>query len=257
MTFDPVVSLRIINNERLRRAQGWAEHRDLGGASAITSDAPLGDLNCIEAFSTPDAKVEGLLDLGFALLRAFDRDPAARITALDRPKSLAKRLERRGLRVTAVSNAMVFRGDPAAVPSNADIDVRRADPEDARSFVRINAGDHKWAKRALTGPTMEAMNEPANFFYLAYVEGEPVATTQMLIDGRTAGIYAVATLRAHRQQGIATTLLARALRDATDANCDVIGLRTIAGSDAERLYTRYGFEPAHETRLYETPTPSA
>ena len=254
MAFDPVVSLRIINNERLRRAQGWAEHRDLGGAIAVTSDAPLGDLNCIEAFSTSEAQVEGLLDIGFALLRAFDREPAARITALDRPKSLAKRLERRGLRVTAVSNALVFRGELAAIPSNAKIEVRRADPEDARSFVQINAGNHRWAKRTLTGPTMEAMNDPANFFYLAYVDGEPVATTQMLIDGTTAGIYAVATMRAHRQQGIATTLLARALRDAAGAGCDVIGLRTIAGSDAERLYKRHGFELAHETRLYETPT---
>jgi GNAT superfamily N-acetyltransferase len=254
MPFDPVVSLRIINNERLRRAQGWAEHRDLGGAIAVTSDAPLGDLNCIEAFSTSEARVEGLLDIGFALLRAFDREPAARVTALDRPKSLAKRLERRGLRVTTVSNALVFRGDTAAVPISPNIEVRRAEPEDAPAFVQINSGGERWVKRLLTSATMDAMSDPANFFYLAYVGGEPVATTQMLVDGRTAGIYAVATLRPHRRQGIAATLLSRALLDATGANCDVIGLRTIAGSDAERLYTRLGFDLAHETRLYEAPT---
>jgi len=254
MTFDPAVSLRIINNERLRQAQGWVEHRDLGGVLAVTSDAPIAGLNCLEAFNTTEAKLEGLLDIGFALLRAFDREPAAHVTPLDRPKSVTQHLERRGLRETQRTHAMRFRGDVAAIPLSADVEVRRAGPDDVSPFAQINGGNERWARKLSLASALEGVNEADNHFYLAYVEGEPVGTTQLLIDGATAGIYAVATLKAHRRKGVATTLLAAAVRDAIAARCDVIALRTVAGSDAQRLYERYGFELAHESRLWESPS---
>jgi GNAT superfamily N-acetyltransferase len=253
MTFDPAVSLRIINNERLRRAQSWAEHRDLGGVLAITSDAPIPDLNCLEAFTTTEGRLEGLLDIGFALLRAFDRDPAAHLSPLDRPRSVAKHLERRRLRETLRTHAMVFRGDVASIPVNAEITVRRGEPDDAPAFAQINGGSERWARKMSLATALEAVHQADNHFYLAHLNGEPVGTTQLLIDGATAGIYAVATLKAHRRKGVASTVLATAVRDALAAGCDVIGLRTVAGSDAERLYARYGFEVAHETRLWTTP----
>jgi GNAT superfamily N-acetyltransferase len=255
MAFDPAVSLRIINNERLRRALSWAEHRDLGGVLAITSDGPIPDLNCLEAFTTTEARLEGLLDIGFALLRAFDREPAAHLSPLDRPKNIAKHLERRGLRETLRTHAMVFRGDPESVPVNAEITVRHAEPDDATSWALINGGGERWARKLSLATVLEGVHHAGNYFYLAYVDGEPVGTTQLLIDGATAGIYAVATVKAHRRKGVATALLAAALRDALAAHCDVIGLRTVAGSDAERLYARFGFEIAHETRLWTTPSP--
>jgi GNAT superfamily N-acetyltransferase len=255
MTFDPAVSLRVINNERLRHAQGWVEHRDLGGVLAATSDAPIPDLNCLEAFNTTEAKLEGLLDIGFALLRAFDRDPAAHVTPLDRPKSVSKHLERRGLRATDRWHTLVFRGDPAAIPANRDIEVHVAGPDDAPAFAQINGGNERWARKLSLASALEGINDADNNFYLAVVDGQPVGTTQLLIDGATAGIYAVATLKAHRRSGVASALLAASVRDALAAGCDVIGLRTLAASDAERLYTRYGFELAHESRLWETPSP--
>src|SRR4051812_9562625 len=111
MKFDPAVSLRTINNERLRRSLGWGEYRDLGGALAFTSDAPLPDLNRIESFTTDERRLEGLLDIGFALLRAFDCQPAVCVTPLDRPKSLSAALKKRGLVISETSVTMVFRGD--------------------------------------------------------------------------------------------------------------------------------------------------
>jgi GNAT superfamily N-acetyltransferase len=251
--FDPAISLRLINNERLRLAQGWAEHRDLGGVLAMTSDAPLADLNCLEAFDTSDARIEGLLDIGFALLRAFDRDPAAHIAPLDRPKSLARRLERRGLRATDRWHTMVFRGDGRAMPQPADVLVRRAGSDDARVFANIHGGSERWVRRLSLASAFNALTDPASRLYLGYIGEEPVATAQLLIDGATAGVYAVGTLRSHRRKGAATALVAAAVRDAVGAGCDVIGLRTLAGSDAERLYARYGFEVAHESRLWEMP----
>lgn len=254
MDFDPAVSLRIINNERLRIAQGWAEHRELGGVLVATSaDAPIPDLNCLEAFHTSEARIEGLLEIGFALLRAFDHQPAAHVTPLDRPRSVAKRLERRGLRVTDRWHTLVFRGDAASIPAAANIRVRRADPDDARTFAAVHGGGEKWVRRLSLVSALTAVNERGNTLYLAYIDDQPIATTHLLIDGTTAGIYAVGTLRSHRRKGAATALLAAAVRDALDAGCDVIGLRTLAGSDAERLYVRHGFALAHESRLWVAP----
>jgi GNAT superfamily N-acetyltransferase len=254
MAFDPVVSLRLINNEHLRDAQGWAEHRDLRGALAVTSDAPVPHLNCIEAFQTTEAELEGLLDIGFALLRAFDREPAVQITPLDRPRSVAKFVARRRLVLAARSHAMVFRGDPASIPAGTAIDVRRIGPDDVPDFVAVHAGRERWVRRLSMVSTLSAVNEPGNSFYLAYIDAQPVGTTHLLIDGATAGIYAVGTLRAHRRKGVATAMLRTALLDAQAAGCDVIGLQTAAESDAERLYVRHGFELAHERQLWTART---
>jgi GNAT superfamily N-acetyltransferase len=251
MAFDPSVSLRIINNERLRRA-GWAEHRDLGGAIAVTSDAPLAELNCIEAINTSEAKLDGLLDIGFALLRAFDADPAVNVTPLDRPRSLTKHLQGRGLRQISSSQAMVYRG-PAVIPLNPEVHVRRIDHDDVRDWVNIHAGGEKWARRLSMASTMAEINDPANAFLLAYIDGEPAGTMHLLVDGTTAGIYGVVTLKKHRRRGVCTALLGEALGRAHDAKCDVIGLRSAVGGDAARLFARYGFEVAHEQQMWGSP----
>jgi GNAT superfamily N-acetyltransferase len=253
MAFDAAVSLRIINNELLRQAQGWTEHRDLGGVlCATTPDAPIADLNCLQSFQASEGKIDGLLDIGFALLRAFDRDPAAHVTPLDRPRSISQHLERRGLQATDRWRTMVFRGDASSIVPAAGVQVRCIDADDVPAFATVHAAGEKWVRRMSLAATMQALNEPGNYFYLAYVEGQPVGSTHLLIDGVTAGIYAVGTSKAHRRKGVATSLLAAALRQALDAGCDVIGLRTLAGSDAERLYGHHGFELAHESRLWET-----
>lgn len=258
MTFDPVVSLRIINNGRLRNAQGWGEYRDLGGALALTSDAPIDDLNCLESFTSDDYAVESLLDIGFALLRAFDRDPAVHLTPLDRPQTVAERMRRRGLVPVDNWASMVFRGNVDRIDINRAIEVRVAEPEDARTFADVHsAGDERWFKRMALSTALAGILEPDNRFYIAYADGQPAGTTHVLRDGATAGIYAVGTLKAYRKRGVATTLLARAVRDALDAGCDVIALRTLAGGDAMRLYTLLGFDIAHESVLWATPAPAA
>ncbi len=251
MNFDPVVSLRIINNERLRRSLGWAEYRDLGGALALTSDAPIPDLNCIESFATDERHIESLLDIGFALLRAFDQASAAFVTPLDRPASLAEHLVRRGLAIRERSVSMLFRGVASAVRTSPDVRVRRAEPSDAATFANIvAAGAEKWARRLMLSSTLGSMLEPGHTFYVGEIDGQPAGTVHLLRDGGTAGIYAVATLKAYRRRGVSSTLIARAVRDAQAAGCDVIGLRTDAHGDARRLFSALGFEPAHESALW-------
>jgi GNAT superfamily N-acetyltransferase len=255
MTYDPLVALRMINNDRLRSAQGWCEFRDLGGALVTTSDAPIPELNSLRDLSTDERNIDSVLDIGFALLRAFDCEPAAEVTPLDRPPSLADRLRARGLRPTVRRSWMVFRGDPGAVRINAAVDVRLAEPDDAAAFASIHAaGGEKWIKRLSLSTTLTAMLEEGNTFYIGCMDGQPAGVCHLLRDGATAGIYAACTLKACRRRGVCSTLIARAITDARAAACDVICLSTVAGGDAERLYEHMGFERAFESVLWTTPS---
>ena len=252
MAFDPVVSLRIINNQRLMRATHRGEYRDLGGALAITSDAAHLQWNCIEGFTTDEARIEGLLDIGFSLLRAFDRLPAARVTPLDRPASVAQRLQRRGLAQTTVDVSMTYA--PTSPPAHDDaIVVRRADPEDAGDIATIQSQafpSSRWMRPFLLGAALANIIEPDHAFYLAYDGGEPCAAALSIREERTAGIYSVATLRAHRNRGLATALVARAVTDAFAAGADCICLEAERGSDARRLFEKLGFTAAHESTTF-------
>ncbi|MBI5289818.1 MAG: GNAT family N-acetyltransferase [Chloroflexi bacterium] len=250
MAFDPGIARRMLHNNRLRVALGGSDIYDLRGAIALTSDAPIPALNCLAEFNTRPAHVEALLDIGFALLRAFDRDPAVEVTPLDRPRSLPKQLARRRLVRTEKRAWMVLRRDAAEIPVNTAVEVRIAGPEDAREFARLHASGTAWVRRLSLHSQMAANDTSGNTFYLGCLDGEPVATLHMLIDGTTAGIYAVGTQRAHRRKGISSTLMARAIADARAAGCDVISLSTAANAYAERLYAKHGFERAFTSDLW-------
>ncbi len=254
MTFDPAVSLRIINNQRLMRATHRGEYRDLAGALALTSDAPIPDWNCLEAFATDDRRIEGVLDIGFALLRAFDQPPAARVTPLDRPSGIEARLARRRLMQQSRATSMVFRGDDAAIRTNKAVDVRIATPEDAGAYATIEAQvmapKARWGKGFLLGAALANILELDRTFYIAYRDAEPAGVALVVREGDVAGIYSVATLKSHRSNGVATTLVARAVTDAKRDGASLICIECDPAGDATGVFTAIGFEPAHESSLW-------
>jgi GNAT superfamily N-acetyltransferase len=250
MEFDAAIARRMLNNRNLRNAHAWAETRDLGGALALTSDAPIAGLNCLLEFDAREPQVDALLDIGFGLLRAFDRGPAVEVTPLSRPKSLAGRLRSRLLEVTERQSWMLFRGDQRSIAVNGDVEVRVAGPEDVIAFGNIHGGSAAWVRRLSKLTTQAGMLEEGNTFYLGCVAGVPVSTLHLLVDGPTAGIYAVGTLRAYRKRGVSSTLMAAALSDAMVAGCDLVCLATEAGGYAESLYRRQGFVKMFESQLW-------
>lgn len=253
MKFDPAMALRMLHNERLRRAQGWADYHDIGGALVITSEAPIAGLNCVLDFTTGGHEVEYLLDVGFALLRAFDRDGAAELTPLDRPASLAAHLEKRHLRRDGGRLEMVHTGAWGMAQLNPLVDIWTASPDDVRVFADIHSGGG-WARKFSIKSTLGAMLDEGNTFYIAHLDGQPVGTLHLLCDeDHVAGIYAVATLKHSRKKGVATTLLLRAIADAKDAGCDLIFLSTDVTNEAQRLYAAAGFEPVFETQMWTHP----
>jgi GNAT superfamily N-acetyltransferase len=256
MDFDPATSLRILNNERLRRAHHWGDYVDLGGALALTSDAPLEDMNCIESFATDRRHLESLLDIGFSLLRMYDRAPAVRLTPLDRPRGIEKVLRQRRLHEVERTVAMVYRrDDPPQL--NPHVDVRIATPDDVITFRDIvaPASAPPWLRRMMRSAILSSMSQPWHTFYIGAIDGQPAGTLHLLCEGATAGIYAVATVRAQRGRGVQTALLARAVADARAAGCDLIALRTAPAGDARRLFEHVGFVPAHEQALWTAAEP--
>ena len=251
MDFDPALSLRILNNERLRRAH-WGEYIDLRGALALTSDAPLDELNCIETFTAKRDQLDGLLDIGFSLLRAYDRTPAVHLTPLDRPKGIERVLRARGLACEGRTAAMALRSDAAAPRADADVEIRIAGPDDVLTFRDIvaPASAPSWLRTMTRRVILDSLSEPWHTFYVGYIDHQPAGTLHLLVEGGTAGIYAVATLRSQRRRGVQTALLARAIADARAAGCDLICLRTAADGDARTLFAHTGFEVAHEQTLW-------
>jgi uncharacterized protein (DUF952 family)/GNAT superfamily N-acetyltransferase len=70
---------------------------------------------------------------------------------------------------------------------------------------------------------------------------EPIASTQLRIDGATAAIEAVMTDPAHRRAGLARALVLDALARARAAGCDAVFLAAAADHWPYRWYHRLGF----------------
>ena len=114
--------------------------------------------------------------------------------------------------------------------------MRVAGADDVQAFAQVHGGSTAWVRRLSKQTTQVAMLEEGNTFYLGCVAGVPVSTLHLLVDGATAGIYAVGTLRAYRNRGVSSTLMAAAISDAKVTGCDLICLSTAAGGYAESLY---------------------
>jgi GNAT superfamily N-acetyltransferase len=87
--------------------------------------------------------------------------------------------------------------------------------------------------------TMLGYDEPM-CQYLTWLDGEPVATTTLLLNGKTAGVFNVATLPAVRGKGIGSAITAHTLREARAAGGHVALL--VASAMGEPVYRRLGFQ---------------
>jgi GNAT superfamily N-acetyltransferase len=78
-------------------------------------------------------------------------------------------------------------------------------------------------------------------FFVQYDGNQPVACAVSVYESSFAGVYAVATVPTHRRQGRAISLLRHAVMNASARGFSFIGLQTVEGSLAEKLYSGVGF----------------
>lgn len=88
--------------------------------------------------------------------------------------------------------------------------------------------------------------------YLAEWDGEPAGCAQLFRGAGVAGIYAVGTLPTFRRRGIASALVGHLVREGM-AHGDYVCLQVIAGSPAERVYARLGFQRLFSQECYYLP----
>lgn len=92
-------------------------------------------------------------------------------------------------------------------------------------------------------------DQKAQKLFLAYVDGEPAATSLLFINGKTAGIYYVATLPEYRNRGLGYSVTLAAMQAAKIAGYKKIILQaTPAG---EKVYRRIGFQEICRAQIYK------
>lgn len=84
--------------------------------------------------------------------------------------------------------------------------------------------------------------------YLAFLDGQPVATASLFLGAAEAGVYLVGTLPEHQRNGLARMLTLHAIAEAVDDGHDLIVLQ--ATPEGHRLYRRLGFQTSHSIDAY-------
>lgn len=84
--------------------------------------------------------------------------------------------------------------------------------------------------------------------FLARLDGQPLGTVSLFLDGGVAGIYDVSTVPEARHQGIGTLLTLAALKEARKAGYRFAILQTTGGGKS--LYQKLGFQDYCTFRAY-------
>jgi ribosomal protein S18 acetylase RimI-like enzyme len=175
----------------------------------------------------------------------------------DRPADLGERLAGAGLARAESELAMAC--DLAALRDVDDapdgLEVRRVrTAAELADFARLNASNWDPPDRnvirfyAMAAPALLAPDAPLRF-YLGYVGGEPVATSELTVGGGVVGLYNISTRAPFRRRGIGTALTLRPLLDARAEGHTTAVLQ--AAPDGIGVYRRVGFEPFGEITEYK------
>ncbi len=171
-------------------------------------------------------------------------------------------LESAGFSPTMGITYMVFDSAPARQQERADLEITEVKTSEqmdlfsqvqARGFTDSEssfADWHPWLKSA----NDRNLHQQRQRFYVASLKGAPIATALVVLDGKTAGIYAVATLAAYRKQGISTTLMERVIAELKAMGLKIITLQCKQDSYVEEFYRRLGFKRVFTTGLYRRNT---
>ena len=177
----------------------------------------------------------------------------------DRPKELGGFLEAMGLERAETELAMALSLDtlPSSVPRVPGLEVHRVrTPDRMEMLSQLTTGN--WTPpdphvlrfyRRTAGALLQP--KAPQWYYLGYVDGEPVATAEATVAAGTVGLYNIATRAAFRGRGIGSVLTWQALADSRAAGCDLAVLQAAAAGVG--LYRRLGFLPFGEITEYKPP----
>lgn len=181
------------------------------------------------------------------LARAFERLESQRLPFVLRVRddmpAIAKTAGELGL-VTAGTLPLMVLPTIGELPTvAAGIEVVRVDNEDAAADHGLVAAEAFNLPAASVGPLVSQplWSAPGFELYVAYDDGEPVATSALCVTGSTAGVYNVAVPTPRRGRGLGAALTGHAIRRGRDEYGATMA--TLQASDMGLpVYERMGFE---------------
>jgi ribosomal protein S18 acetylase RimI-like enzyme len=220
------------------------------GCLAACSGLRCDTFNVIYAWETPDREA---LSNAMTLFRR-DRLPfAVWFGPAAPPGGLAEQLD---LRESELVTGMTLTRElfrPAPLPSGLIVK-RVVDSAGLSHYATIVAAN--WTPPdpsvlqfyELTRDAILTPGCPVHLF-VGYLAGRPVAAAEAFINDTAGGIYGIATLASHRRRGIGAAISSAAVDDVFRSGCSLATLQ--ASSDGQGIYSRLGFTPAGEFRVYQ------
>jgi GNAT superfamily N-acetyltransferase len=130
------------------------------------------------------------------------------------------------------------------------ITVRRAAIEDADLYARTSAEGWRESGFADFMYTLQRANVESQAIdvFLAELDGRPIGTAALVIEGGVALLAGASTIPDARNRGAQNALLDRRLRFAAEHGCDIAMMGAAPGSGSQRNAERNGFRIAY-TRI--------
>lgn len=227
-----------------------AELLDGSGIYGVMSHVPVPFFNGIATTNITEADVPEVLEI----VRAKRCPFRWWLGPSTRPQGLAPILEAHGLTHTydAPGMAADLTTVDLDVPVPADVRIQRVDDLTPWFEVFVPVFSRTAAEAALWRRAYEqcGLGEDAPWtHYVAFIDGKPVATTSLLLDGELAGIYSVGTLAEARGRGIGAAVTREAMRFARDRGATQAALQS--SELGSSVYRRLGFVEYCNLRLYE------
>ena len=165
------------------------------------------------------------------------------------PGEIESLMERKGLVMTEdYASEMVLSEASTALRANPSVRIEELTEPDLDAFLRImlkglaTPSDMVATLRSIFRRTARrALEHRGAMLYLAFLNSKPVGTLYVFSQGGVAGGYNLAVVESARRQGIATTLILKAIEDSRAAGHSALCMQTRVGSFQERFFERMGF----------------
>ncbi|HWI52002.1 MAG TPA: GNAT family N-acetyltransferase [Symbiobacteriaceae bacterium] len=239
------------NQECLKQRLGQSDSLQFGARWVLMPEAPFPRFNHASRIRIPASAVEDLIQT----CRAFFRDQGLPICSLmvtpaTCPVDLGTRLYRLGF-TSEPNPVMLWDGTPVR-PENPYVRVELA-PRSQQSLVfeliRRVFFPHATAQTLSAGRRGVTISyELGALNYVAYWGTRPAGAGMLFCHGGMGGIYNMCTLPEFRGSGVATAIMAAALRDAVAMGCTHVGLTPT--SMGRPLYERLGFREIYQERYF-------
>lgn len=181
------------------------------------------------------------------------------VTRRNRPGVLDRRLKQRGMQVVQHQSNLCMRLDGPSRSDATNVEVEEIGAERAAEFAALYdsaygmVGGGRVLARFRRDAIMARFGRPGWRFYLASLEGRPVAGAILYLEGSVATLAGGATLVEARGRGCQRALLDRRLADARESGCFHAVSRCIEGSASHRNLLRAGLTEAFTRSVWELP----